>query len=448
MFHSWLKNKKTEFLVQLLPLFFPLYLIKFEFSGVPLNIPELIIYILFLAVLYGLITKKFNFNNFKKIDRLLLVAIFLLLIAAFLAVFKSPKVVTLIDGVTQFYGQKVALGILKSWIIAPILMFVVFLVVIKSVCQVLTMFNFYTISAFALSLWAIFQVVTNNYVTPDARASGPFESANYLALYITPAILYSLILIKENLTKGLRLLKRPQLVFLAGIFFILLLALIFSKSYAAMLALVLATGCYFGIDYWSRFRKDELKKRNWEIFIGLLTGLILLAVIVFAIDPAKWQNVFKFQAQNSSSVRVEVYAIASNLLKENWLTGIGLGQFPAQYQLQASRILGHQPYEWNMLHPHNIYLAFWLNLGVVGFLAFLLLIFISAKKTYAAFKHFPNSKIFDVSKIRVIFFTFLLIILIHGILDTPFFKNDLALLFWLILAGILLPLDDESINKN
>jgi O-antigen ligase len=187
------------------------------------------------------------------------------------------------------------------------------------------------------------------------------------------------------------------------------------------------------------YAKKKGKRFPWKTVAVFFTVAAFLLVSVFVIDPSKLSAVFQFGMRNSSSVRVEVYTIAVNLIRENWLTGIGPGQFPAYYQFESVRILGHVPYEWNMLHPHNLYLAFWLNLGLAGIVSLIWLVWLMFMECLKYMRAFAFGAIKEVPKIKIIGFTLMLAILVHGFLDTPFFKNDLALLFWLIAAVIFLP---------
>jgi len=466
--------KKFDEAVLALPLFFPFYLWRISLVGIPFTLVEMFVYMAFLAfllrfsrVFVSALKKIFIRHGFRagllagwfhKYKNLWPILLFLA--AACMGVLITQERIVMLDGGTVFYGRKVALGILKGWIFAPILMFGLFYIVVKKPVQILKMLNYYTVSALFLGLWGLFQVVTQSYTTPDARASGPFESANYLALYIAPAVLYMAIRVKESVLSVIHLekysfwkipfrrrkmpMERPENFLFIFIFLILVLVLLFTKSYAAMLAVFAAANFYFGLEYLEYYKRKEIKKFPWKMVVIALVFIAAVFVAVFLIDPAKLQALFQFDLRSSSSVRVQVYTVALQLLRENWFTGIGLGQFPAVYQLEAVRILGHVPYEWNMLHPHNLYLTMWLSLGLPGVIAFMWFIYLMVVKCWASLKTFAFSKFNGMPKIRVAGFALLLIILMHGCLDTPFFKNDLSLIFWLVSAVILLPAGEKS----
>jgi O-antigen ligase len=443
-----------------LPLFFPLYLYKVNFFGIPFTLMECFVYAVFLAFIIKLFSGKKPGKYLKDGWHLLRTQSFFwpvifILLTAVISTFITSDRIMMIDSVTAFYGRKIALGILKGWIFAPIILFVLLFAVIRKGSDVLKMLNYYTVSALMLALWGLFQVLSVRYITADARASGPFESANYLALYVAPAVLYLLIRLKDVVfpldqmekysfwklpfKRRKAPLEHPESLFFIFGFLILALVLLFTKSYAAMMAVAGAAVFYFGLEY-CEYRKSKGKPLfSLRLAASLLMVLIVAFLAVFFVDPAKLSGVARFDLRNSSSVRVEVYTISTDLIKENWFTGIGLGQFPAYYQLESVRMLGHVPYEWNMLHPHNLYLAFWLNLGLAGFIAFCALIFTFLKSAHKSLNDFAFQKSAESDKLKMIGLSLMMIILLHGIFDTPFFKNDLAMIFWMIAAVIYFP---------
>ena len=85
------------------------------------------------------------------------------------------------------------------------------------------------------------------------------------------------------------------------------------------------------------------------------------------------------------------------------------------------------------LYPHNIFLNFWSELGLFGLLLFVWLIakylFISAKLTITLGHRQDHKKYLALGLM-----TAMVAILIHGLVDVPYFKNDLAVMFWLFFA--------------
>lgn len=451
---------RLELAVIGLSAFFPLYLLKGTVAGVPVTLIEALILVtafvyllrwlkegilprgrfasLFLTVKESLAPRESFIHRYKY----LLLGVALLVGAAFLSLMVTQKELILIDG-QIFPGMRTALGILKGWILVPVIYLFLLLGTLRSSRQCLDVLNTYTISAVVLGLIGLYQVITQNYITPDGRASGLFESANYLALYIAPALLYLLIRLRELVRAKAFKTTPSSFIFVGSI--VLFLALLGTKSYAAMLAVAVACIFYFGLEYWRKKGKAATASRNfpWKFVLGIVGLAVVTLVVIFLIDPLKWQAMFQFAERNSSSVRIEVYTIAWGLIADNWLLGIGMGQFPALYQIEAVNILGHVPFEWNMLHPHNLFLAMWLNFGLLGLAAFTFVLAVCLQKAWTHFQTFAAEEITGIGKIRVIAFSLLLVIFVHGFFDTPFFKNDLSLLFWMIVAVLMAVKEDR-----
>ena len=95
-----------------------------------------------------------------------------------------------------------------------------------------------------------------------------------------------------------------------------------------------------------------------------------------------------------------------------------------------------------MPQPHNLYLAVWLEAGLIGLLGFFLLI-AAWFRNLVSLRH-PDDGNERIKKTSALLMGLLGLYLALGLVDTPFFKTDLAFIFWLILAfGIGLSRQDR-----
>lgn len=93
-----------------------------------------------------------------------------------------------------------------------------------------------------------------------------------------------------------------------------------------------------------------------------------------------------------------------------------------------------QPVEIYM-YPHNIFLNFWTEIGLLGALLFTWLI---GRYFYEAIR--LQSKLDRAARMMALgLIGAMSALCIHGLVDVPYFKNDLSVLFWLLIAllGIL-----------
>jgi len=87
-------------------------------------------------------------------------------------------------------------------------------------------------------------------------------------------------------------------------------------------------------------------------------------------------------------------------------------------------------WEHPMLHAHNLYLHTWLSVTLAGLIILLIILLWWWTK---AIKFLKQREYFWLYAGLAI----LLAWAVGGLADTPYYKNDLAFLFWLILALIM-----------
>ena len=292
---------------------------------------------------------------------------------------------------------------------APILYFFAFTQIVDSSEKLKKLLLNFVYSGAIVSVLAYVWGIAGEGFTYDFRLSGFFESANYLSLYLGPALLLGV----YYLLHGGILNKREELYNIASVT-AMVHALFLTQSYAAIISVFGALGLYIFV-LLIRY-KIGLKKLTIA-FVGLV---VVFGVIVGSQwNSRKFQQFLDFENRSSSTVRLEIYEVAVGLISDYPLTGVGPGLFQGYYQTKGPNILEKAPMEWNMPHPHNIFFAFWLNAGILGLLALLgILLIVHFRLTY------PIIALWGI--------------VIHGLFDTPFWKNDLAMIFWLVVGAILI----------
>jgi O-antigen ligase len=145
-------------------------------------------------------------------------------------------------------------------------------------------------------------------------------------------------------------------------------------------------------------------------------------ILFLQIGTSKWEQLVAFQDRSSSMSRMMIWSAALKIGWDNPIIGIGPGRFQEKY-LEYQKYF--PPYlEWAVPQPHNLWLAIWLQLGILGVVGFGWLL-------VTWLKEFADKK--DKKEIDYMYLGIMLSILIHGMVDTPYFKNDLAIIFWLII---------------
>lgn len=380
------KVLSLENLIYLTIFFLPIYLIRFSIFGFSTNVLD---WLLFACLVVGAI-----FHRDKIITKLLLrkeiSAVFLV------GLIFSGFVVSVL--VNRNYAT--GLGIIKSWFLLPIAFAFLSKAVIRE-DRLKNIFFVYYFSAFFVALISLTYFFCGA-VTFDGRLQGFFNSPNYLAMYLAPAIfvLYQLLFWAQSL-------KRKLGVLFCGV--AILSALFLTQSYASWLAIFVAFSFVFLLEqkiYWRKL---------------LVIALILVAIIFSQLGEDKFSKLVNLENRSSLSSRKMIWRSTEKILKDNWLWGIGAGNFQTKYLAEQKNF---PPYlEWAVPHPHNLYLAFWLYGGIGSLLSFLLLL---------CFWFYRVLRIQKKSQLKFIVLGIMVYVLLHGVVDTTYFKNDLAVIFWLL----------------
>lgn len=175
-----------------------------------------------------------------------------------------------------------------------------------------------------------------------------------------------------------------------------------------------------------RFLGPKFKK----MFMTLATvfsAFVFMVVISTASLRARIFSIFAMRSDSSNSFRFNVYNSCIDMFKDNWLLGIGVGNqnFREIYGLYMKT-------GFDALSAYNIYLETAVESGIFALLAFLAFVGLNLKSAITYILRRKNIKVVYVA----IAFISLIGILIHGFVDTVFFRPQIQFVFW-IMVGIL-----------
>jgi O-antigen ligase len=129
-----------------------------------------------------------------------------------------------------------------------------------------------------------------------------------------------------------------------------------------------------------------------------------------------------------------LYKGSVELLKQHPFAGTGLAGFGAAFESVRPA-----EYTEKLIYPHNIFLNFWTETGVLGLLVIFWIMAIIARLSFAR----------DSDPVwRDAFTAAFLAILAHGLIDVPYFKNDLAVLTWMMLALLVCHSDRRPVIRS
>lgn len=463
---------RFDWAVLLLIATLPTYLIRFQVFGIPFTLLEGMILVSFfvwffwhtnfkrfLAGKYSL--KDFKANHLKRRKYPFGIEIILLLIISFFAV-----------GVAGFSNE--ALGAWKAYFFEPILVFILILNVLKynsnasnknsnasnsarihliskeKVVWVLA------ISALFISLFAIFQKFTGLFIFNEfwqteatRRVTSFFPYPNAVGLYLGPIVMIFIGYLFFELKNKKEKIKYKKFLFYIFYFLVIslsVLSIYFAKSEGALIG-VLAGLIVFGL------------LANKKTAIATIIGIIVVSASMYFYLPTRQFAYEKITLMDhSGQIRRAQWAETWDMLKDGkWFLGSGLANYQnaiAPYHVEGifikdifdpdyqRKVLFNEDFHkqaWQpleiYLYPHNIFLNFWVELGFFGALLF---VWIIAKYFYFAIKNYAMEckKDFSRKYLTLGLICSMVAIVTHGLVDVPYFKNDLSALFWILVALI------------
>jgi len=392
---AWVSWRNLRVGVYLILIVLPLYLIKFKFGPIPTTLLELTLYTVTLVWLVKVWLQQAQINwSALKLYHYPLLFIF----------------IGLILGAYVSTDRLTSLGIIKGWFVDPVLLFALMASVLDRQLHIKKAITALMLPATVLSCVAIYQVITNQFITVDGRASAVFTSANYLSLFLVPVMILGMGLL-GSIARRWRWWVAVGLTLMA-------VALYFTFSYAGWLGLIVGVGVLV-----------LCRTRFW---VATISGVAVVAVVALSQwQHPKFQQMLDLVGRSSSHVRLQVWQTALLMIKEHPLTGIGLGLFEQRYLEFASRLF-NPPIELRMLHSHNIVLQFLVNTGVSGALGFVWLVINFVRSLW-------RSAVGGKDILATVTMAAMAALLTHGMLDLAYWKNDLSALFWVVAAfGIIL----------
>ena len=363
-------------LVYLSILMLPFYLLKVSFFGIPSNAFEVLA---FFCLIWFLIQSR-SFKIALSDYRTYFIPIGVIMVGLLFS--------TLFNG-----SYRIGFGIIKGWFAIPLL----FAWVAVETLKAKEIFRALYASSFVVTVVSLLHFILGR-ITYDGRLEAIYNSPNYLAMYLAPAVVIGIWFWTDN--------KKYYNLSLVLIVFSLYLTF----SYATWMAVFLAIAAGFV------FEKREFF-RNKKIALILV---LILAAFLFQLGTSKMDSLLKMEERSSFSSRIMIWSSAAKIISDNPIWGIGPGNFQNKYLEYQKHF---PPYlEWAVPQPHNIFLAFWLQAGFLGLAGFVSLLFLWFKELWRGSKR----------EIQMISGSIMIYILLHGLVDTTYFKNDLAVVFWLI----------------
>ncbi len=395
---SWLAIKNFKTAVGLLICALPSYFIRFNIGPLPSCALEITFGSIFLVWLIKYSRADWvEIKNFYGRQKFLCLSVLAFFIFSILGIFTSSHHIQ-------------ALGIWRAYFLEPILFFIL-LVGRRKEINSKDLIWFLSLSTISISVLAVVQKLTGHFFSPTlrqqdlsdlhGRVTSFFTSPNAIGLYVAPIIPLIVFGLKDNKRKNIY-----RLVLLLAV-----VAIILSFSEGSWVAL--AVGALLAL-YLNSQRKAVL-------------GILVLGFLAVATVAPLRQNLM-LQNQSGHN-RLVLWSYTWNYLiksPSNFVWGAGIKEWFDRVQKPVNDFTKIEP----LLFPHNTFLNFWSEIGLFGMISFVLIYIFAAKESI---KKFQDNKIFGSAVLCM-----LVVFIVHGMVDVPYFKNDLSFLWWVMAAIIFI----------
>lgn len=216
------------------------------------------------------------------------------------------------------------------------------------------------------------------------------------------------------------------------------ISLILSGCRGAYIGLLVIMICLFGFlgkFIWAQGR--ELFKKIYLSVLGAIVAFSMALVLFVSSIRTRILSIFAMRNDSSTSFRFNVYQSAIQMAKDNWLMGIGVGNqnFREIYGLYMRT-------GFDALSAYSVFLEISVESGIFALLAFLA--FLGALIYQAIRFIFRSENLKDVV-IVAIALTSVLAVMVHGLVDTVFFRPQIQFIFWTMVAFVSATTNETNI---
>jgi O-antigen ligase len=370
----------------------PLYIVRWHVGPLPTTVLENLI--LLTCVLYALTLWRHRAPLPRRTPYEIPIAIFL--VAGAVGVFVAPD-------------HRAALGVYRAFLLEPVAMFYVANAVLRSTAEIRPVLIAGAVSACVFSLAVIvafMSVYLSGHLVPS-NAPGVFGiNPNAVALYLEPIAAVALGFFLFAYSSQSRWIAAAVLVFV-------LPALVCTLSRGALLAgAVLALVAVLSV-------------RDLRLRLGLLAAAIVGALALSRVPFVAARLAHQLDPHYATlALRLAIWKVTLRMLSDHPVFGAGISGYQAVMAHYRTRNLHPEPY------AHNIFLTTWSEVGLIGMLAFAVILFglmWRAWRSVGSARDMARPLLWGLFAAWVVF-------VVHGLVDSPYWKNDLSLEFWTLAA--------------
>jgi O-antigen ligase len=167
-----------------------------------------------------------------------------------------------------------------------------------------------------------------------------------------------------------------------------------------------------------------LNRYRWYLLPAVVVGAAAVSRVP-AIASRLAHEIDPSDPYNTLVSREHLWQATLRMLQDHPILGTGLYGFRRSIQPYRGGV-----YQEDLTYPHNIVLNMWTETGLLGLAAFLWLLVQTFRVSWRGWTSGPAPwRAIQLGVVLAI-----VAIIVHGVVDVPYFKNDLALEFWTFLG--------------
>lgn len=214
---------------------------------------------------------------------------------------------------------------------------------------------------------------------------------------------------------------------LSGFSLITIIALFMSGCRGAYVGFAVIALCFFAFIAKLIWDSNNQKFKQMYLYTtGMAIALATSAILLISSIRTRIFSIFAMRGDSSTSFRFNVYQSAVQMAKDNWLLGIGVGNqnFREIYGLYMRT-------GFDALSAYCIFLEIVVESGIFALIAFVGFVIALLNK---ALRLIIKNKDAKKALTLAIVSTSIIAVLIHGFVDTIFFRPQVQFIFWTMVA--------------
>jgi O-antigen ligase len=364
----------------------PLYVVRWKFGPVSTTLLELLVVATVALYLLGRRREGAFRINRTPYD----IPIVLLLLAGAIAVLVPPD-------------RWHALGLYRAYFLEPIAMFYIAIDLLRSPGQIRPVVLGLGLGSSIFALLNVGAFVASFIQGTFVLGSPPtalYTSGPEVAMYLEPplALAAGFVLFAEQ--------RKDRL-----------LALGWMVLLVPALTLTLSRGAYVAIAVLALVAIATSRAR-----VPLAAALVVVVLGLLQVPLIQRRLAGQFNLGDSATTirgRLSIFSDTISMLREHPIFGTGLGGYHYLFRGTIPEI-----------YPHDMWLTFWVEVGLLGMVVFAVIFFGLLYRGWRAYAHasgFYRALLWGVAGSLVLWG-------VHGLVDSPYWKNDMSLEFWMLAA--------------